>query len=85
MRPVKWIASTVGYVLNSDGYSRGNPGISGGGGLVHDWNGNFMFGYSCFFGSLTSLLAELKAMAFRVQQCLSRGFLDCILNRILLF
>ena len=44
--------------------------------MVRDPGGQFIVGYSCFFGYLTSLHAELKAMAFGVQLCVERGFQD---------
>ncbi|XP_071939888.1 uncharacterized protein [Coffea arabica] len=71
--PVRWVAPTVGYKLNSDGCARGNSGISRGRGVVRDSEGLVIVEYSCFFGSLTSLHAELKAMAFGVQLCVTRG------------
>ena len=79
---VAWVAPTGGYKLNSDGCSRGNPGISGGGGVMRDREGKLIFGYSCFFGSLTSLHAELRAMLFGVRLCVSRVCMGCISSRI---
>ncbi|XP_071922581.1 uncharacterized protein [Coffea arabica] len=73
---VRWMAPTVGCKLNSDGCTRGNPGVNGGGGVVRDSEGQVIVGYSCFFGSLTSLHAELKAMAFGVQLCVTHGLHD---------
>ena len=70
---VAWVAPTGGYKLNSDGCSRGNPGISGGGCVVRDRDGKLIFGYSCFFGSLTSLHAELRAILFGVRLCVAQG------------
>lgn len=64
------------YKLNSDSYSRGNPGLSGGGGLLHDSKGAFVFSLSYYFGSLTSLHAELKALVFGVQLCLAQGYTE---------
>ncbi|XP_071916199.1 uncharacterized protein [Coffea arabica] len=74
--PVHWVAPTVGCKLNSDGCARGNLGVSGDGGVMRDSDGQVIFGYSCFFGSLMSLHAELKAMAFGVQLCVARGLHD---------
>ena len=74
--PVRWVAPTIGCKLNSDGCARGNPRISRGGGVVRDLKGQLVFGYSCFFGSLTSLHAELKAMAFGVQLCVAHRLHD---------
>ncbi|XP_027118404.1 uncharacterized protein [Coffea arabica] len=72
--PISWSVPRTGFKLNSDGCARGNPSVSGGGGVVRDWEGRFIVGYSCFFGSLTSLHAELKAMLFGVRLCVARGF-----------
>ena len=66
----------VGYKLNTDGYSRGNPSPTGRGSLVQDGQGHFIFGYSCSLGPLTSLHAELKAMFFSVRQCVLQGYHD---------
>nr|XP_027072034.1 uncharacterized protein LOC113696849 [Coffea arabica] len=53
-----------------------NLGISGDGGVVRDLEGQLIFSYSYFFGSLTSLHAELKAMACGVQLCVARSLHD---------
>ena len=65
-----------GYKLNSDGCTKGNPDLSGRGGLLRDGQGNFIFGYSSFFGILTSLHEELTTVLFGVRQCLFRGYYD---------
>ncbi|KAG7945159.1 hypothetical protein I3843_15G138800 [Carya illinoinensis] len=41
--------------LNLDGSSLGNPGPSGGGGILRDGNGKLIFAYSMSFGNLTSI------------------------------
>ncbi|XP_027090440.2 uncharacterized protein [Coffea arabica] len=74
--PVSWVAPGGGCKINSDGCSKGNPGLSGGGGVLRDEQGNFLVGYSCFFGRLTSLHPELKALLFGVRLCLERGYTD---------
>ncbi|XP_071923139.1 uncharacterized protein [Coffea arabica] len=56
-----------GYKVNTDGCSLGNPGMSGGGGLLRDSQEGFLFGFSCFFGVITSLHAELQALVYRVE------------------
>ena len=62
--------------MNSDGCSRGNPGLSGGGGLVRDSHENFVFGYSEPLGTMTSLQVELCELLLGVQYCIARGYLD---------
>ena len=34
IQPVRWVSPQGGWQLSSDGYSRGDPGLRGGGGLV---------------------------------------------------
>nr|XP_027103160.1 uncharacterized protein LOC113724458 [Coffea arabica] len=67
------VAPVAGFKLNSDGCARGNPGTSGDWGVVRDCKGQVVLGYLCFFGSLTSLHAELEAMLFGVRLCVTRG------------
>ena len=43
---------------------------------MRDGEGRFIVGYSCFFGLLTSLHAELKAILFGVWLCVARGLQD---------
>lgn len=72
---VQWFPSAHSLVkLNSDGCSKGNPGIGGGGGLLRDSQGYFLFGFSCYFGWVSSLQAEIKALLFGVKLCLSKGY-----------
>nr|XP_027096109.1 uncharacterized protein LOC113716006 [Coffea arabica] len=73
---VKWVASGGGYKLNTDGRSLRNPGVSGGGGVLRDSQGDFVLAFSCSLGFITSLHAELKALAHGVQQCIARGYLE---------
>ncbi|MQM05964.1 hypothetical protein Taro_038782 [Colocasia esculenta] len=51
---VKWVPPSSDYSLNVDGASKGNPGISGGGGCVRDSRGNllcaFAFSYAISVG-----------------------------------
>ncbi|KAK9994127.1 hypothetical protein SO802_023830 [Lithocarpus litseifolius] len=45
--------------LNTDGSSVDTLGLAGGGGVVRDEQGNWVFGYARKIGSVNSLLAEL--------------------------
>ena len=76
IQSVKWVSPQGGYKLNSNGCSLGNPGLSGGGGLVRDCLGNFVFGYSEHFGTMTSLHAELRALLVGVRYCIAREYLE---------
>ena len=44
--------------------------------MVRNSQGGFVLAFSCSFGVLTSLHAELKALAHGVQQCIAWGFLE---------
>ncbi|XP_027120639.2 uncharacterized protein [Coffea arabica] len=69
----KFLAQGV-FKLNTDGCSLGNPGVSGGGGVLRDSSGALLFGFSVPFGELTCLQVEIKALVFGIQQCCLRGF-----------
>ena len=47
------------YKLNLDGFSLGNPGRAGGGGLIRDSNRNWVCGYARTIGHTTSVAAKL--------------------------
>ena len=47
------------HKLNTDGASLGNPGKSGGGGLIRNSQGNWIKGFSRPIGFTTSVMAEL--------------------------
>ncbi|XP_027184038.1 uncharacterized protein LOC113782345 [Coffea eugenioides] len=76
VRWVKWRTSPIPLPkLNVDGCSRGNPGTSGGGGILRDTAGCFVFAFSCFSGDVTSLHSELRAMLYGVKLCVQRGII----------
>ncbi|XP_071920660.1 uncharacterized protein [Coffea arabica] len=80
-RIVWWRAGgQADMVLNTDGCSKGNPGASGGGGLLRDSNGQLLVAFSAYLGEATSLRAEVLAMLKGVQLCLGKGFLPRIVQ-----
>ncbi|GAV59731.1 RNase_H domain-containing protein [Cephalotus follicularis] len=57
---VSWLRPPISfYKLNTDGFSRGNPGPSGAGGVIRDEVGNWVRGFSSFIGRCTSIQTEL--------------------------
>lgn len=74
IRLVTWCCPTQHVKLNTDGCSLGNPGSSGGGGVLRDYHGGFQVAFSVGFGVMHSLRAELKALIFGVRLALERGF-----------
>nr|XP_027102332.1 uncharacterized protein LOC113723448 [Coffea arabica] len=74
-KPVRWVRPLPGdFKLNTDGCSKGNPGISGSGGILRDGGGRFCLAFSCHFGKPTSLQAEARAFLVGVEMCVQGGF-----------
>ncbi|XP_027152155.1 uncharacterized protein LOC113758673 [Coffea eugenioides] len=72
---VRWEKKEAnGYTLNTDGCSKGNPGVGGGGGVLRDSNGIPLIGFSAYFGETTCLRAEARALLLGLQICVHRGF-----------
>ena len=74
-RLVRWHAPSGGFMLlNTDGCSKGNPGPSGGGGVLRDSAGQVLVGYSAFLGVNTSLRAEALALLTGLRLCVHKGY-----------
>ncbi|KAL0430779.1 UNVERIFIED_CONTAM: putative ribonuclease H protein [Sesamum radiatum] len=61
------------YKLNTDGASKGNPGISGAGGILRDQLGKVIFVFQEPLGNATNTQAKLSAIHRGLQICASRG------------
>lgn len=60
---IHWSAPPEQVVkLNTDGASRGNPGIAGAGGVIRDSTGKWLVGYAAHLGMTSNLAAELHAL-----------------------
>ncbi|XP_027118651.1 uncharacterized protein [Coffea arabica] len=71
---VGWKPSTTGQLtFNTDGYFKGNPGMSGGGGVIRDSDGQLVFAFSAFLGEQTSLRVEVLALLIGLRLCDGRG------------
>ena len=67
---VGWIKPLCGWIkLNCDGSCRGNPGNSGGGGIIRDCDGMAKAAFSSHFGNGTNNSAELKAILEGIRLC----------------
>ncbi|XP_071902237.1 uncharacterized protein [Coffea arabica] len=71
---VRWSARPGCLILNTDGCSKGNPGCSGGGGILRDASGGPILAFSAFFGIRSSLHAEALAMLTGLRMCVKQGF-----------
>ena len=59
--------------LNTDGSSLGNPRAAGGGGVIRDWSGNWIVGFSRKIGIAMSLLVKLWAIQDGLMLCFDRS------------
>ncbi|XP_071925655.1 uncharacterized protein [Coffea arabica] len=74
---VRWETKESGRLtLNTDGCSKGNPGVGGGGGVLRDSNGLPLIGFSAYFGETTCLHAEARALLIGLQISAHSGYLN---------
>lgn len=59
--------------MNTDGASKGNPGPSGGGGVIRNELGDVIFAFSHYYGETDSLIAEVRAALDRLRYCFARS------------
>ncbi|MQL88822.1 hypothetical protein Taro_021393 [Colocasia esculenta] len=59
---VRWTPPQLGFSLNMDGASKGNPGPYGGGGCIRDSTGDICLGFAFFYGQGDNLTAEARAL-----------------------
>ena len=72
IRRVRWEILDIGWVkLNSDGSSRGNPGVTGSGGLIRNEKGEWICGFARRIGITTSFAVELWGLRDGLLQCLN--------------
>ncbi|KAH0673007.1 hypothetical protein KY284_024094 [Solanum tuberosum] len=80
---VKWKPPSVGYKLNMDGSSMGNPGKGGIGGMIRNSNGNSIVGYRGNLFKINSIKAKLPALLHGMKLALEKELfpleiiLDC--------
>lgn len=55
----RWLRPKEGWVkLNSDGYSKGNPGLSGSGSMLRNEEGLVIWAQAEYYGTQTNMVAE---------------------------
>ncbi|MQM15219.1 hypothetical protein Taro_048160, partial [Colocasia esculenta] len=62
LKLVRWIPPLDGFCLNVDGASKGNLGISGGGGCVRNSQGDILLAFAFNYGFGKSLQVEVRAL-----------------------
>ena len=69
---VRWLNPPSNWFkLNSDGSSRGNLGLAGGGGLIHNDKGEWVKGYAQAISITTSVAAELWPLQDGIHLCIA--------------
>nr|XP_027109308.1 uncharacterized protein LOC113729183 [Coffea arabica] len=72
---VRWEKKETGrLILNTNGCSKGNPGVGGGGGVLRDSTGLPLIAFLAYFGETTCLRAGARALLIGLQTCVHRGF-----------
>ncbi|XP_075091582.1 uncharacterized protein LOC142171777 [Nicotiana tabacum] len=78
---VIWRKPEMGWVnFNVDGCCKGNPGTTGGGGMIKKYNGEMIKAFAEFYGQGNNNLAEAKAMLYGVKLCCNCGFSKVIVE-----
>src|SRR4051812_10468874 len=68
-----WIAPPIHWAkLNTDGTSKDNPGNSGVGGTLRDNNGDLILAFANYYGCLSSVEAESRALLDGFRLCKAR-------------
>ncbi|KAL0391162.1 UNVERIFIED_CONTAM: putative ribonuclease H protein [Sesamum calycinum] len=72
---VYWLKPDQGWVkLNTDGASKGNPGLARAGGIVKDYEGKAIFVFSEPIGFTNNMVAEMHVVLRGLGICLEKGF-----------
>ena len=67
---VGWVKPPLNWVkLNTYGFALGNPRLVGGGGIIRDCNGNWVFGFARAIGFTSSISVELWAVRDGLARC----------------
>ena len=75
--PIKWVSPPLDWFkLNTDVSSLGNPGLAGGGGVIRNYVGDWVGGFSRAIGVTTSIQAELRALKNGLKLAIDLGILN---------
>ncbi|XP_043721092.1 uncharacterized protein LOC122668617 [Telopea speciosissima] len=78
--PVYWCPSFGSDKLNVDSACKGNPRLSGGGGVVRNKEGVVLVAFSNFYGEGTNSIAELRALQNGLSLSVDLGLSDLVVN-----
>ncbi|KAL0325030.1 UNVERIFIED_CONTAM: putative ribonuclease H protein [Sesamum radiatum] len=72
---VYWLKLDASWVkLNTDGASKGNPGLARAGGIVRDYEGKVILAFSEPIGFTNNMVAEMHVVLRGFGICLEKGF-----------
>lgn len=75
LRIIKWIVPSEPFIkLNIDGSSLGNPRLAGASGILRDFSGNWVFGFSLRLGLASNNIAKLWAVRQGLMLAWDLGF-----------
>ncbi|XP_077217986.1 uncharacterized protein LOC143852487 [Tasmannia lanceolata] len=76
-----WDRPMIGSLkLNIDGAAKGNPGESGGGGVMRDAKAKVIFAFAFFYGTSTNMVAEARALLDGLRLCKAFGFKNFVVE-----
>ena len=85
----EWLRPNGDWVnLNSDGCSKGNPSLSGGGSVWRNPNGEVIWDQADFFDMQFNMVAECKALLQGLRRCVAEGWPKLLLesdSRVLVY
>ncbi|KAL9228579.1 hypothetical protein vseg_004142 [Gypsophila vaccaria] len=68
------------FLLNTDGASRGNPGLAGCGGIIRNDAENFVSAFTFSSGICTSMRAEMRALVVGLEHARSLGLTNLLVH-----
>ncbi|MQM11851.1 hypothetical protein Taro_044765 [Colocasia esculenta] len=74
LKLIRWIPPICDFSLNVDGACKRNPGECGGGGCIRDPQGHVHVAFTHFYGTGTSMIAEMRALCDGLRLASSLGF-----------
>ncbi|KAF1861219.1 hypothetical protein Lal_00036221 [Lupinus albus] len=81
IKEVIWLAPLPNWIkINSDGATKGAPGLAGGGSIFRDHNGDYLGGFADFFGIKDALFVELQAALKATQIAHQKGWRNICLE-----
>lgn len=80
-RNISWLPPTLPFVeLNTDGSCSGSSATAGAGGLIRDYNGSWLVGFSRRIGCTNAICAKLWALRDGLNIAVQNNFLNLVIE-----